>query len=52
MHVPLKHLKTSDIARALGVHANTVRLYEAEGFLPEIPRGQNGYRQFTHMHLE
>jgi len=46
------HLRTSDIAKELGVHANTVRLYESRGFLPAIPRGQNGYRQYSPMHLE
>jgi len=46
------HLRTSDIAKALGVHINTVRLYESRGFLPPIPRGQNGYRQYSAMHLE
>jgi hypothetical protein len=33
-------MKTSDIAKALGVHVNTVRLYEEAGFLPAIPRGK------------
>lgn len=47
-----KYLKTSDIAREIGVHINTVRLYEAQGFLPEIPRAPNGYRQYTPLHLE
>jgi DNA-binding transcriptional MerR regulator len=46
------HLRTGDIAKALGVHLNTVRLYESRGFLPPIPRGQNGYRQYSAMHLE
>jgi DNA-binding transcriptional MerR regulator len=45
-------LRTSDIARTLGVHVNTVRLYEAAGFLPAIPRAHNGYRQYSAMHLE
>lgn len=45
-------LKTSDLARALGVHANTIRLYEAWGFLPPVPRGANGYRRYTALHLE
>ena len=47
-----RYLRTNDIARQLGVHANTVRLYEISGFLPEIPRGENGYRQYSAMHLE
>jgi DNA-binding transcriptional MerR regulator len=45
-------LKTSDLAKALGVHVNTIRLYEADGFLPEVPRAENGYRQYTPFHLE
>ena len=45
-------MKTSDIAKALGVHVNTVRLYEEAGFLPPIPRGGNGYRQYSELHLE
>jgi DNA-binding transcriptional MerR regulator len=47
-----RHLRTSDIARELGVHVNTIRLYEEAGFLPYIPRGPNGYRQYTRVHLE
>ena len=50
--MPSRHLRTSDIAKALGVHVNTVRLYETLGFLPAIPRGTNRYRQYTPMHLE
>jgi DNA-binding transcriptional MerR regulator len=45
-------MKTSDIAKTLGVHVNTVRLYEEEGFLPPIPRSTNGYREYSPMHLE
>lgn len=45
-------LRTSEIAKELGVHPNTIRLYETWGFLPEIPRGKNGYRQYTIRHLE
>jgi DNA-binding transcriptional MerR regulator len=45
-------LRTSDVARAVDVHPNTVRQYEAWGFLPPIPRSARGYRQFTPLHLE
>ena len=45
-------LRTSDLAKELGVHVNTIRLYEASGFLPPIPRGANGYRQYSALHLE
>ena len=46
------HYSTSEIARAVGVHPNTVRKYEQWGFLPPIPRNTNGYRIFTKMHLD
>jgi DNA-binding transcriptional MerR regulator len=46
-----RYLRTSDIAKAIGVHPNTVRLYEEWGFLPPIPRSPSGYRQFTEAHL-
>ena len=45
-------LRTSDVAKAAGVHPNTVRLYEQWGFLPKIPRGPTGYRLFTGDHVD
>jgi DNA-binding transcriptional MerR regulator len=50
--MPQKYLRTSDIAKAVGVHSNTVRLYEEWGFLPPIPRTASSYRQFTEKHLD
>jgi len=50
--MPPRHIRTTDIARELGVHVNTIRLYEEWGFLPPIPRGSNGYRLYTPIHLE
>jgi hypothetical protein len=50
--MPKHYLRTTDLARELGVHVNTIRLYEEWGFLPPIPRGTNGYRQYTSAHLE
>lgn len=47
-----RYLRTSEIARAVGVHPNTVRLYEEWGFLPPIPRSPGGYRLFTRAHLD
>ncbi len=46
------YLRTSDIAKAVGAHVNTVRLYEEWGFLPPVPRSSAGYRLFTNAHLE
>jgi DNA-binding transcriptional MerR regulator len=34
------------------VHPNTVRLYESWGYLSEVPRGENGYRQYSTLHRE
>jgi DNA-binding transcriptional MerR regulator len=50
--MPASYLRTSEIATAVGVHPNTVRLYEVWGFLPPIPRTRSGYRRFTPHHLE
>lgn len=45
-------LTVSAVARAVQVHPNTVRLYEAWGLLPPIPRTPKGYRQYSRAHLE
>lgn len=43
--------RTSDIAKIIGVHPNTVRLYEKIGLIPYACRESNGYRVFTDFHL-
>lgn len=48
----MKTYRTSEIAALIGIHPNTVRLYESLKLIPEIPRGSNGYRIFTDFHLE
>lgn len=48
----MKTYKTSQIAEKCKVHPNTVRLYEEQGFLPSVPRAENGYRQYSELHLE
>jgi DNA-binding transcriptional MerR regulator len=40
------------MAKAVGVHPNTVRLYEQEGLIPPVPRSPSGYRQYTPYHLD
>jgi DNA-binding transcriptional MerR regulator len=45
-------LSTSDLARAVGVHANTVRRYVEWGLLPPVERSPAGYRRFTQRHLD
>jgi DNA-binding transcriptional MerR regulator len=44
--------RTNDIAKAVGVHPNTVRKYEEWGFLPPVTRSANNYRVYTRFHLE
>jgi DNA-binding transcriptional MerR regulator len=48
----LKYYKTSEVAKAAGVHPNTVRLYEDLGLLQPVPRGNNKYRLYTLAHME
>ena len=52
MKTPRRTLRTSDLARAVGVHPNTVRNYEAWGYLPPAPRSASGYRLYTEAHLD
>ncbi len=50
--MPRYHLSTSEIARSVGVHPNTVRLYEAWGYISPVPRSPAGYRLFNELHLD
>ena len=47
-----KLLRTSDLARAVGIHPNTVRLYLDWGLIPPVERSPSGYRLFTQRHLD
>lgn len=47
-----KFLRTSDLARAVGIHPNTVRLYVGWGLIPPVERSPAGYRRFTQRHLD
>ncbi len=42
---------THEIAELIGVHPNTVRLYEKIGFISPPHRQTNGYRVFTLLHV-
>lgn len=44
--------KTSEVARLIGIHPNTVRLYEELELIPKPERRGNGYRVFTDLHIE
>ncbi|MHB0879001.1 MAG: MerR family transcriptional regulator [Anaerolineae bacterium] len=47
-----RYLRTAEVAAAVGVHPNTVRLYEVWGFIPPVPRSPKGYRLYTERHLD
>ena len=44
--------RTAEIAGIIGIHPNTVRLYEELELIPRPAREANGYRVFTDFHLE
>lgn len=44
--------KTAEVAAIIGIHPNTVRLYEEWELIPKPKRQPNGYRIFTDFHLE
>ena len=44
--------KTSEVAAIIGIHPNTVRLYEKLKLIPKPERLSNGYRVFTDFHIE
>jgi len=48
----IKFLRTSDLAHAVGIHPNTVRLYVDWGLIPPVERSPSGYRRFTQHHLD
>lgn len=48
----MKQYKTVDVARIIGIHVNTVRLYEKCELIPKPERLPNGYRVFTELHVE
>jgi len=44
--------KTAEVAKIVGVHPNTVRLYEKLELIPKAKRLDNGYRVFNEFHIE
>jgi DNA-binding transcriptional MerR regulator len=47
-----KTYQTSEVAKIIGIHPNTVRLYEEYALIPKLQRRKNGYRVFTDFHVE
>lgn len=46
-----KTYKTSEVAKLIGIHSNTVRMYEDLGLISKPSRKDNGYRVFTDLHI-
>lgn len=44
--------KTAEVAAIIGIHPNTVRLYEKLKLIPKPERLSNGYRVFTDFHIK
>jgi DNA-binding transcriptional MerR regulator len=44
--------RTSEVAKIIGIHPNTVRLYEEMGLISKPERMKNGYRVFNDCHIE
>lgn len=48
----MKTYRTSEVAKIVGLHPNTIRRYEEWELIPIPDRGENGYRIFTDYHIE
>ncbi len=48
----IKTYKTSEVAKIIGVHPNTVRMYEELELISKPVRKSNGYRIFTDLHID
>ncbi len=48
----MRTYSTSEIAGIMGIHPNTVMLYEKWGYLAPVERRKNGYRVYNETHLE
>lgn len=47
----MRTYKTAEVAAIVGIHPNTVRLYEEWGIISKPERQENGYRIFTDLHI-
>jgi DNA-binding transcriptional MerR regulator len=45
-------MRIGEVARTLGISADTVRFYERAGWLPSAPRLDNGYREYGDADVE
>lgn len=52
MNAIKKTYKTNEVAKIIGIHPNTVRMYEDLGLVSKPLRQKNRYRVFTDLHLD
>jgi MerR family mercuric resistance operon transcriptional regulator len=48
----MKTLTTGQLAKEAGVNIETIRYYERYGLIPEPPRRESGYRDYTPGYIE
>ncbi|MBO1308635.1 MerR family transcriptional regulator [Enterococcus sp. 669A] len=48
----MTHYTTSQVAKLVGLHPNTIRRYEEWKLIPKPERAANGYRIFTDYHVQ
>jgi MerR family transcriptional regulator, copper efflux regulator len=45
-------MNISEVAKLTGLTAKSIRLYEEKGLIQISMRGENGYRIYSHQHLD
>ena len=48
----MKNLTIGQLAKETGINIETIRYYERRGLIPEPPRRESGYREFTPQYVE
>ncbi|MHC1683038.1 MAG: MerR family transcriptional regulator [Clostridiaceae bacterium] len=48
----MQSYRTSEVAKIIGVHPNTILAYEKWGYISTVPRSDNGYRVYSEMHIK
>ncbi|MDV4149302.1 MerR family transcriptional regulator [Clostridium sp. AL.422] len=48
----MKKYRTSEVAKIIGVHSNTILAYEKSGYVSKVKRSTSGYRIYTDNHIE
>jgi Hg(II)-responsive transcriptional regulator len=48
----MKNLSIGQLAKETGTNIETIRYYERRGLIPEPPRRESGYREFTPQYVE